>query len=88
MLIIVKKSFNKDIEKIKDKKLAIKIKEVIDSLQEAKTITAFSNTKKIKGSANAYRIRIGDYRLGFFLTENIIELTVFIHRKDIYKIFP
>ena len=88
MLVTVKKSFNKDIEKIKDKKLALKIKEVIDSLKNVETITAFSNTKKIKGSSNAYRIRIGDYRLGFFLNENIVELTVFAHRKDIYKLFP
>ena len=88
MLVTVKKSFNKDIEKIKDKKLALKIQEILDSLQNVETITAFSNTKKIKGSANAYRIRIGDYRLGFFLNENKVELTVFAHRKDMYKFFP
>jgi mRNA-degrading endonuclease RelE of RelBE toxin-antitoxin system len=88
MLVIVKKSFNKDIEKVNDKKLAIKIKEVIDSLQKAEAIIDIPNTKKLKGSANAYRIRIGAYRLGFFLTENVIELTVFLHRKDMYKIFP
>lgn len=88
MLVTVKKSFNKDIEKIKDKKLALKIQEILDSLQNVETIIAFSNTKKIKGSANAYRIRIGDYRLGFFLNENKVELTVFAHRKDMYKFFP
>ena len=88
MQVIVKKSFNKDIEKLKDKKLAAKLKEVIGSLQNIQTITALPNTKKIKGSINAYRIRIGDFRLGFFLNENTIELTVFVHRKDIYKIFP
>ena len=88
MLVVVKKSFNKDIEKLNDKKLAAKLKEVISSLQKIQTITAFPNTKKIKGSTNAYRIRIGDFRLGFFITENAIELTVFLHRKDIYKIFP
>lgn len=88
MLVTVKKSFNKDIEKIKDKKLALKIQEILDSLQNVETITAFSNAKKIKGSANAYRLRIGDYRLGFFLNENKVELTVFAHRKDMYKFFP
>ena len=88
MLVVAKKSFNKDIEKIKDKKLAIKIKEVIESLQKENTIEAITNTKKLKGSINAYRIRIGDYRLGFFLKENTIELTAFAHRKDIYKRFP
>ena len=51
MLVIVKKSFNKDIEKVNDKKLAIKIKEVIDSLQKAEAIIDIPNTKKLKGSA-------------------------------------
>ena len=88
MLVTVKKSFNKDIAKIKDKKLAQNLKQVIDSLQNVESITAFSNTKKLRGSANAYRIRIGDFRLGFFLNENCIELAVFAHRKDIYKLFP
>jgi len=88
MLVTVKKSFNKDIEKLKDKKLATKLKEVIEALQKIQTLADFPNTKKIKGSANAYRIRIGDFRLGFFVTDNAIELTIFVHRKDIYKIFP
>jgi len=88
MLVVAKKSFNKDIGKIKDKKLALKIKEIIDSMQNAKTLASVLNTRKLKGSKNAYRIKIGDYRLGFFLNVNTIELTAFAHRKDIYKLFP
>jgi mRNA interferase RelE/StbE len=88
VLVTVKKSFNKDIEKIKDKKLALRIRNIIISLQNADTIELLLGTKKLKGSKNAYRIRIGDYRLGFFLKENTVELTAFAHRKDIYKYFP
>jgi len=88
MLVVSKKSFNKDIKKIKDKKLALKLKEIIDFLQYTQTIASVTNTKKLRGSVNAYRIKIGDYRLGFFLNENTIELTAFAHRKDIYKLFP
>jgi len=88
VLVTAKKSFNKDIEKIKDKKLALRIKGIISSLRNANTIELMPNTKKLKGSINAYRIRIGGYRLGFFLKENSVELTAFAHRKDIYKYFP
>ena len=88
MLVTAKKSFNKDIEKIKDKKLALRIKNIISSLQNATTIELLPNTKKLKGSTTAYRIKLGDYRIGFFLKENIVELTAFAHRKDIYKYFP
>ena len=88
MLVTAKKSFNKDMEKIKDKKLALRIKNIIDSLKNSDTIELMPNIKKLKGSINAYRIRIGDYRLGFFLKENTVELTAFAHRKSIYKYFP
>lgn len=88
MLVTAKKSFNKDIEKIKDRKLAVRINNIIDALQRADTIDSLPNTKKLKGATNAYRIKLGDYRLCFFLKENIVELTAFAHRKDIYKYFP
>ncbi|OFX43534.1 MAG: plasmid stabilization protein [Bacteroidetes bacterium GWA2_30_7] len=88
MLVLSKKSFNKDLKKINDKKLAQRILEVIESLKNADSIDKVLNIKKLKGSTNAYRIKIGDFRLGFFLKENTIELTIFEHRKDIYKKFP
>jgi mRNA interferase RelE/StbE len=44
--------------------------------------------KRMKGSTNAYRIRIGNYRLGFYYIEGAVILTRFLHRKDIYKYFP
>jgi len=88
MLVTAKKSFNKDIEKIKDKKLALKINNIIISLQKVVIIESLPQIKKLKGTPNAYRIKIGDYRLGFFCKENTIELSAFAHRKDIYKYFP
>lgn len=56
--------------------------ESIDSLDE------IPNIKKLKGHKSAYRIRIGDYRLGFFFENTTIIFARFVHRKDIYKIFP
>jgi len=86
--VVVKKSFNKDITKINNKKLAQKIKNIINSLEHTKTLDKIQNIKKLKGTQNAYRIRTGDYRLGFFVKGKTIELSTFAHRKDIYKKFP
>ncbi len=48
-----------------------------------------SNIKKMKGKMfNAYRIKIGNYRIGIFYVDGMIELTRFMHRKDIYRYFP
>jgi mRNA interferase RelE/StbE len=43
----------------------------------------------MKGHPRFYRIRVGDYRVGFELTgPNEILLILVAHRKDIYKRFP
>jgi mRNA-degrading endonuclease RelE of RelBE toxin-antitoxin system len=46
------------------------------------------NLKKLKGDENAYRIRIGDYRLGIFFDGETVIFARVLHRKDIYRYFP
>jgi len=60
----------------------IELMEVVDSLEKT------PNIKKLKGHKSAYRVRMGDYRLGFFFENSTILLARFLHRKDIYRIFP
>ena len=43
---------------------------------------------KMKGHKTAYRFRINDYRIGFFLEDNTIYFSAFDHRKNLYKRFP
>lgn len=88
MEVVFLRSFLDDIKKISDKKLKAKIKVFIIELEHAETLEGISNVIKIKGFSTAYRLRIGDYRLGFFKDDNIIELARFVKRNDIYKVFP
>lgn len=88
MIVVATKSFSKDISKIRDKKLAHKIDEAIQKLEQANSLSEIQQLKKMAGSPNAYRIRIGDYRLGFYFINDTIQLTVFANRKEVYKYFP
>lgn len=88
MEVVFLSSFLDDIKKISDKKLKAKIKVFIIELEHADTLDEISNVIKIKGFSTAYRLRVGDYRLGFFKDDNIIELARFVKRNDIYKVFP
>lgn len=81
-------TFEMDLKKISDKFIKNKVKEIILSLKNAKGLNEISQLKKIKASNIAYRIRINDYRLGFYYINNKIELSRLVHRKDIYKHFP
>ena len=82
------KQFSKDLDKISSKSIKNQIEELIIVLESAESLQSISNTKKLKGHRNAYRIRIGDYRLGLFIENNTILIARLLHRKDIYKIFP
>ena len=82
------KSFSKDINSIRSKSVKQSLIRVIESLEKADDLSKISNIKKLKGFRYAYRIRIGDYRLGLFADSSSIQLARFLHRKDIYKLFP
>ena len=80
--------FNKDLTKIRDKNLLKKIEHFILELENCNKLSEIEQIKKCVGFKNAYRKRIGDYRIGFFVDGRIIELAIIASRKDIYKTFP
>jgi mRNA interferase RelE/StbE len=80
--------FYKDIDKIKLKSVKNNILNVIDVVESANKISEIKNLKKIKGHSIAYRIRMGDYRIGLFIENDIVEFGRIAHRKDIYILFP
>ncbi len=88
MLVEFLVTFEKDLSKIKDKNVLDQIKQLLDLIDSAKNLGEIPNIKKLKGELNSYRIRIGNYRVGFFLMKNKIIFKRLLHRKDIYKYFP
>ena len=88
MKLLIDKSFEKDIHKITDKKLLNAIADCIEEIQLKNKLSELGNCKKLSGSKNCYRIRIGDYRLGFIFENHTIELVRFLHRSKMYDFFP
>ena len=43
---------------------------------------------KLSGHDAYYRIRVGDYRIGVEVAEDVIIFVRILHRKDIYRYFP
>lgn len=82
------KQFSKDLIKVKDESLKDDLFNTIITLKNTETLNVLPNIKKLKGYQNAYRIRIGKYRLGFYFDGEVIELARFAKREDIYKLFP
>jgi mRNA interferase RelE/StbE len=77
------RSFEKDISSIKDEKLLSALYKLILELKDKDSINSISNIKKLKSHKNIYRIKLGNYRLGFYNQEDTLVLVRFLHRKDI-----
>jgi mRNA interferase RelE/StbE len=89
MIIEFDKSFEKSLIKVKEKALFNKIESLIETIEKAEKISEIKNVKKLTGFKNYYRIRIGDFRLGFEkINDNTIRFITLARRKDIYSIFP
>ncbi len=88
MNVEFRKSFTRDLKNISDKSILRKVKEAIEGAEQADTLTDISNIKKLKGADKYFRIKFGDYRLGFALENETVIFVRFLHRKDIYKFFP
>ncbi|KAA0230658.1 type II toxin-antitoxin system RelE/ParE family toxin [candidate division KSB1 bacterium] len=88
MTLEFRKSFARDLKKIKEKQVLQQIKEIIEEVEQAANIGAINNLKQLKGGESYYRIRIGDYRIGLKLENERVVFVRFLHRKEIYRYFP
>jgi len=88
MIVVFKKSFLKEIKKIKNKKLNDAIFDSITNVENAYSISEIKNLKPLTGFKEYYRIRIGDYRIGLKIENDSVYFVTVDHRKDIYKAFP
>lgn len=88
MIVSFKKSFLKDIKKLKNRNLKDSIAECVLQVESASSVQNIKNLKKLSGYDVYYRIRVGDYRIGLKIEDESVFFVVIEHRKDIYKIFP
>ena len=88
MNIVVTKKFAKDADKELSKQQKQHLAQILISITEAKTLTEISDCKKLKGFKNAYRIKFGDFRIGFLWEDETVKLSRVLNRKDVYKFFP
>lgn len=87
--IEVRNSFIKDLRLIKGSIHYNRIKQFIfKGLPLVERLEDLNNIKKLKGYKNYYRIKIGEYRIGFTRNADSIILERVLHRKDIYNYFP
>jgi mRNA interferase RelE/StbE len=83
-----RESLEADLSAIHDAALLRRIRNVIEQVEAARTFRQIPNLKRLEATGKYYRIRIGDYRLGFVLEQGTVTFVRCLNRKDIYRYFP
>ncbi len=86
MNIQYSKQFIKDSKKYPQYKALLR--ESIHSFQNASSLSDIPNIKKLHSPNDDYRLRLGNFRVGFSKIGDTIIFKRFLHRKDIYRYFP
>lgn len=84
----MRKTFEKDLRKLRDKAQLSTIKLIIEAVEAANTLDEVKNIKKLKGEDGYFRIRLGDYRIGLFLQDDTLRFVRILHRREFYRYFP
>lgn len=90
MLVDAKPSFLKDLKKL-PKKAQTEVKSIVENnIKIADSIVNIKQVKPMSGYKDFYRIRFGNYRIGFYhdKKKSTITLIAVADRRDIYKQFP
>jgi mRNA interferase RelE/StbE len=81
-------SFLRDVRKLSDDAVREQVREAILLLEAAPDLRSVPNLKKLSGGGSYYRIRLGDYRIGIRIDEDVVSFIRVLPRKDIYRYFP
>ena len=83
-----RESFATDLSAIADTGLLRRIKKVIENVEAARTFQQIPNLKRLDAKGKYYRIRVGDYRVGFVFERGAVTFVRCLDRKEIYRFFP
>lgn len=88
MKVEFRESFAKDLRKIGEKSVLRKVEQVIKIAERAQGAGEIPGLRKLAGSGNYCRVRIGDYRIGVTLSSSGVTFVRVLQRKEVYRHFP
>ena len=83
-----KESFARDLRTLQDKALLGRIRALVENVEKADGLAAITGLKKLRGGGAYYRVRLGDYRVGLAVEEDVVAFVRVLHRREIYRYFP
>jgi len=81
-------SFVKDLRGIRNTKVLDRIRQAIEAVETVDRLEELAHIKKLQGGGNYYRLRVGDYRMGLIVRDDLVVFVRVLNRKEIYRYFP
>jgi mRNA interferase RelE/StbE len=88
MIILYQKKFLKDLARVPLQQRKKIEHYVFNELPAFKSFKQVGGAEKMTGYPHYFKIRFGDYRLGFHFSHETLTLERILHRKEIYRYFP
>ncbi len=88
MQVAYEAAFLRDLKRIRSKKVRRQVQQVIEEVKRASKPHEIPGLTKLRGYETFYRIRVGDYRMGIEIVNDMVIFVRFLHRRDIYRYFP
>jgi mRNA interferase RelE/StbE len=88
MKVEFRRSFTRDLKKITEKGIGRRVQQAIEQTEVAPHLDQLSNLVKLSGAGNYYRIRVGNYRIGIKVEQDVVIFIRCLHRREIYRYFP
>ena len=88
MKVLFRESFVRDLRRIEDQDVLRRIRQAVESVEQATNLLDVPHLKRLHSKGRHYRIRVGNYRLGLTVDENQVYFVRALHRREIYRYFP
>jgi mRNA interferase RelE/StbE len=86
--VAFKASFARDLRAITDRGLLRRIRTIIGKVEKAASIADVPGSKKLRAEGSFYRIRVGNYRIGLSVENDVAVFVRVLHRREVYRYFP
>lgn len=83
-----RKSFTRDLKKIKEQVVLDQVRGAIEQVETAAGLQEIRDLKKLGGAENCFRIRIGEFRIGIIIEDDTVDFVRCLNRRDLYRYFP
>lgn len=84
----IMRSFARDVRAVRDKPLLKRLNDILIGISKAGRLSDLTGVAPMSGHPGYYRPRVGDHRIGFFMNDDVVMITRFLHRREIYRHFP